>query len=142
MDNRDITLFPWRGKLSHLQAFSGALVNPTEQEYKDMILATERSTWPQLPQIRTHCAVEVGAGFIYIIYIYICTLFMIHMWQQAHHPHTRNTNARTHTNNTNTFTHNTHTTRTHTQHGHTDNTSTHNTNTHTQHEHHSDTGLP
>eukprot|EP00615_Pteridomonas_danica_P004302 CAMPEP_0114339706 /NCGR_PEP_ID=MMETSP0101-20121206/7901_1 /TAXON_ID=38822 ORGANISM="Pteridomonas danica, Strain PT" /NCGR_SAMPLE_ID=MMETSP0101 /ASSEMBLY_ACC=CAM_ASM_000211 /LENGTH=843 /DNA_ID=CAMNT_0001472749 /DNA_START=41 /DNA_END=2573 /DNA_ORIENTATION=- len=55
----DVTLFPWKGQISQYSAFVSAMDNPTPEEYRVIISASERNTWGQLPQIRAHVAVEV-----------------------------------------------------------------------------------
>lgn len=49
--NVDVTLFPWKGQISQFAAFSAALENPTPEEFRVIISASERTTWGALPQV-------------------------------------------------------------------------------------------
>lgn len=55
----DISLTPW---LSHRSLFSALLhciYNPSEQEFRDWIMAAQRETWTHIPAIKSHCAEEM-----------------------------------------------------------------------------------
>jgi TAG lipase/steryl ester hydrolase/phospholipase A2/LPA acyltransferase len=55
----DVSIMPWRGTLSILQAFLSLIKNPTLEEYKEILKVSTKSTFPYIPRIRGTCAVEV-----------------------------------------------------------------------------------
>lgn len=55
----DVSIMPWRGSISIFQAFLSLIKNPTLEEYKEILTASTRSTFPYIPRIHGTCAVEV-----------------------------------------------------------------------------------
>jgi hypothetical protein len=55
----DISVFPWAQHLSAAGAFLSLIKNPTDAEFYELVEASERSIFPHLSRIRSHCMVEL-----------------------------------------------------------------------------------
>ena len=55
----DITIMPWKGQLSLIEAFGQVIKNPTVEEYLEVIRVSAQNTFPYIPRIRAHCMVEM-----------------------------------------------------------------------------------
>ena len=56
----DITISPWRGHISSVQAWTMLIKNPTDAEYRDVINASEQAVWPYMPRIKARCRIEAA----------------------------------------------------------------------------------
>ena len=55
----DVSIMPWAGDLSIVQAFLSLIRNPSDAEYQRMLKASEKNTWPHVCKIRSHCRIEM-----------------------------------------------------------------------------------
>lgn len=55
----DISLIPWLSHRGLMSAFMHCLYNPSEDEFREWIVAAERETWKQIPAIKSHIAEEI-----------------------------------------------------------------------------------
>ncbi len=56
----DITISPWRGHISSVTAWTMLIKNPTDEEYREVINASEQAVWPYLPRIQARCRIEAA----------------------------------------------------------------------------------
>ena len=54
----DVTIMPWKGHISPINALFSAIKNPTNIEFFDVVYAAQRNTFPSLGQIKAHCLIE------------------------------------------------------------------------------------
>lgn len=55
----DVSIMPWRNSISIVKGFLSLLHNPSVEEFKDMLLVSQRNTWPYVPRIHVNCQVEM-----------------------------------------------------------------------------------
>jgi TAG lipase/steryl ester hydrolase/phospholipase A2/LPA acyltransferase len=55
----DITMYPWSKHRSVMSSFMHCIFNPSKQDFREWLVASERETWNHLPAIRSHCCVEM-----------------------------------------------------------------------------------
>lgn len=55
---QDVSIMPWADHINVFRAFFSIIKNPTEEEYKDILHAGQRSSFPHVARIRAHCLVE------------------------------------------------------------------------------------
>ena len=55
----DVSIMPWKGAMSIGMAFASLMKNPSLEDFHRMVKISERNTWPHVPRIKAHCAIEV-----------------------------------------------------------------------------------
>lgn len=55
----DITIFPWVGHLSVMEALMSIIKNPSSAEFIDIIAYGEAAMWPYIARIKANCMVEI-----------------------------------------------------------------------------------
>lgn len=55
----DISLVPWMGHRGFVSALLHCIYNPSEDEFREWIVAAQRQTWRYIPAIKSHIAEEM-----------------------------------------------------------------------------------